>query len=134
MSRIHHVSALLSVLALVSGAPAVLQAARSSSGCRLEVVVDGRTAAEYNALGTRYIEAIKGKDYAIRIHNPFDVRVATAARERLLGVQSIHCGGQEVDRLQSPGRGLRQITLHHRSSWSALPGGQFNTLDFRVGH
>ena len=78
MSRIHHVSALLSVLALVSGAPPVLQAARSSSGCRLEVVVDGRTAAEYNALGTRYIEAIKGKDYAIRIHNPFDVRVAVA--------------------------------------------------------
>jgi hypothetical protein len=78
MSRIHHVSALLSVLALVSGAQPVLQAARSSSGCRLEVVVDGRTAAEYNALGTRYIEAIKGKDYAIRIHNPFDVRVAVA--------------------------------------------------------
>ncbi len=78
MSRIHRVSALLSVLALVSAAPSVLQAARSSSGCRVEVVVDGRTAAEYNALGTRYIEATKGKDYAIRIHNPFDVRVAVA--------------------------------------------------------
>jgi hypothetical protein len=78
MSRIHHLSALLSVLALVSAAPFALQAATSSSGCRLEVVVDGRTAAEYNALGTRYIEAIKGQDYAIRIHNPFDVRVAVA--------------------------------------------------------
>ena len=78
MSRIHHVSALLSVLALVSAAPPVLRAARSSSDCRLEVVVDGRAAAEYHALGTRYVEAIKGKDYAIRIHNPFDVRVAVA--------------------------------------------------------
>jgi hypothetical protein len=78
MSRIHYVSALLSVLALASAAPPVLQAARSSSDCRLEVVVDGRTAAEYNALGTRYIEAIKGKGYAIRVHNPFGVRVAVA--------------------------------------------------------
>lgn len=78
MSRIHHASALLFVLALVSATPHVLHAAGSSSGCRLEVVVDGRTAAEYHALGTRYIEAIKGKGYAIRIHNPFDVRVAVA--------------------------------------------------------
>jgi hypothetical protein len=35
-------------------------------------------AAEYHSLGTRYVEALKGKPYAIRLHNPFDVRVAVA--------------------------------------------------------
>jgi hypothetical protein len=78
MIRIHRVSALLSVLALAGAAPSSLQAARPASACRVEVVVDGRAAAEYHALGARYVEALKGKDYAIRLHNPLDVRVAVA--------------------------------------------------------
>jgi hypothetical protein len=78
MFRTHRVSALLSVLALACAASPVLRAAGSGSPCRLEVVVDGRAVTEYRALGTRYIEGLKGKNYAIRLHNPFDVRVAVA--------------------------------------------------------
>jgi hypothetical protein len=78
MFRIHRVSAFLSVLALMSAAPSGLQAAGPASACRLEVLVDGRVAAEYHAPDARYVEALKGKSYAIRIHNPFDVRVAVA--------------------------------------------------------
>jgi hypothetical protein len=78
MTRIHRVSALLSVAILASAAPFVLHASGPAPVCRVEVVVDGRTAAEYRALGARYVEALKGKDYAIRIHNPFGVRVAVA--------------------------------------------------------
>ncbi len=78
MSRIHQVSALLSVLSVAFAASPGIQAARPASDCTIEVVVDGRAVAEYRALGTRYVEAIKGKGYAIRIHNPFDVRVAVA--------------------------------------------------------
>jgi hypothetical protein len=78
MARIHRVSALLSVLALASAAPSGVQAARPTSTCGLEVIIDGRAATEYSAPGARYIEALKGKNYAIRLHNPFDVRVAVA--------------------------------------------------------
>jgi hypothetical protein len=78
MTRIHRVSAFLSVLVLASAAPIGLRAASPVSACRVEVLVDGRTAAEYRALGTRFVEALKGKEYAVRLHNPFDVRVAVA--------------------------------------------------------
>jgi hypothetical protein len=46
--------------------------------CRIEVLVDGAPRPEYSARGTTYIEALKGKEYAIRITNPFGVRVAVA--------------------------------------------------------
>jgi hypothetical protein len=78
MTRVLRASAFLSLLALVSATPSRLHAAIPSPECRLEVIVDGRTAAQYRALGTRYVEALKGKEYAIRLHNPFDVRVAVA--------------------------------------------------------
>lgn len=48
------------------------------SGFSVEVVVDGRPAVQYAAYGTRYIEAIKGREYAIRLRNPLGVRVAVA--------------------------------------------------------
>jgi hypothetical protein len=40
--------------------------------------VNGQPVPQYDAMGTRYVEALKGRDYAIRLHNPFDVRVAVA--------------------------------------------------------
>jgi len=45
---------------------------------RMEILIDGRPVPQYPARGTVYIEALKGKDYAIRLYNPFDVRVAVA--------------------------------------------------------
>ena len=47
-------------------------------GCRMEILVDGRPVPQYPARGTIYVEALKGKDYAIRLYNPFNVRVAVA--------------------------------------------------------
>ncbi len=45
---------------------------------RLEVLVDGSPLPHYAARGTWYIEALKGREYEIRIRNPFPVRVAVA--------------------------------------------------------
>jgi hypothetical protein len=78
MMRIYRVPAVLAVLASMSAGPSVLHASRPPSACSLSVVVDGRDVPEYLASGTRYVEALKGKEYAIRLHNPFDVRVAVA--------------------------------------------------------
>jgi hypothetical protein len=44
----------------------------------MEILVDGRPAPQYPARGAVYVEAIKGRAYAIRLYNPFDVRVAVA--------------------------------------------------------
>jgi len=68
--------ALLSALSLAVASPAV--AATAPHGFVVEVLVDGRPLPEYPARGTRYIEALKGKDYAIRLRNPLGVRVAVA--------------------------------------------------------
>lgn len=47
-------------------------------GFRMEILVDGRLLCEYPARGTVYVEALKGHNYAIRLTNPLDVRVAVA--------------------------------------------------------
>ncbi len=47
-------------------------------GFRMEVLVDGGAVPQYHARGTVYVEALKGRDYAIRLHNPLPVRVAVA--------------------------------------------------------
>jgi hypothetical protein len=78
MARFQPVSALLSVFVAALACSTAVHAAPPASNCRLEVLVDGRAVPEYHALGTRYVEALKGKEYAIRLHNPFDVRVAVA--------------------------------------------------------
>ena len=45
---------------------------------RLDVLVDGVARPQYVARGTRYVEALRGREYEIRIANPFPVRVAVA--------------------------------------------------------
>lgn len=81
MNRVHHVAAAVSVLcalAALTAAPSALQASHPSVTGIVEVVVDGCALPEYRAYGTRYVEALKGKAYAIRLRNPFNVRVAVA--------------------------------------------------------
>ncbi len=78
MKRIHRAAAVLSALAALTVVPSALQASRPPLTGTVEVLVDGRALPEYRAYGTRYVEALKGKEYAIRLHNPFDVRVAVA--------------------------------------------------------
>jgi len=48
------------------------------NGFTVEILVDGRPVPEYAARGTRYVEALKGREYAIRLRNPLGVRVAVA--------------------------------------------------------
>jgi hypothetical protein len=44
----------------------------------MSVVVDGSPATEYPFAGRTYIEAIRGRSFAIRLHNPTGARVAVA--------------------------------------------------------
>ncbi len=65
-------------LVAVLAAPATAGSGPNPPAFRVEILVDGRALPQYPAMGTRYVEALKGKDYAIRLHNPFPVRVAVA--------------------------------------------------------
>ena len=64
----------LSALLLAAGAAN----ASAPSGFALEVLVDGRERPEYAARGTVYVEALRGRDYALRLSNPTGARVAVA--------------------------------------------------------
>ena len=52
--------------------------ANAPSGFGLEVLVDGSARPEYPARGTVYVEALRGRDFSLRITNPLGVRVAVA--------------------------------------------------------
>jgi len=67
------------------------------NGFTVEVLIDGRPAAEYFARGRRYVEALENAEYELRIHNPTGSRVAVAL---------------SVD-------GMNTIDARHTSSWDA---------------
>lgn len=69
------VATFLVITALISAAPTE---ALESGVCRIEVLVDGRPLTEYPARGTTYIEALKGREYALRLTNLIDRRIAVA--------------------------------------------------------
>jgi hypothetical protein len=71
--------------------------AHDHKGLEVEVLVDGRPVPEYWHTGTHYIEAIKGKEYAVRLTNHLESRVAIAL---------------SVD-------GLNTIDARHTSAYSA---------------
>lgn len=54
-----------------------LALARGSGG-RLAVVVDGTESREYVHQGTTYVEALRGREYSLRVTNPTGHRVAVA--------------------------------------------------------
>ena len=64
--------------AVLCTTPCAAEASGPASGCRVEILIDGVPVPAYHALGTRYVEALKGRAYQIRLYNPFDVRVAVA--------------------------------------------------------
>lgn len=64
-------------IALVALSALSLPAADRGGFC-MAVEMDGRTRPEYAARGTVYIEAVRGREYAIRLTNPLSVRVAVA--------------------------------------------------------
>lgn len=50
----------------------------SDGGFEVEVWVNGRPLEEYYARGKRYVEALEGAEYEVRVRNPLGVRVAVA--------------------------------------------------------
>ena len=67
---------LLPLLSLLATAGTALASAPAGFG--LEVLVDGTARLEYQARGTVYVEALRGRDFSLRITNPLGVRVAVA--------------------------------------------------------
>ncbi len=66
---------------LLAAAGAMAQAAplRAPAGrFGVDIVVGGVPRPEYQARGTAYIEALRGREYTIRLSNPLPVRVAVA--------------------------------------------------------
>jgi hypothetical protein len=87
-------SALLVPLVIV---PLPSSAAGSSECFTIEILVNGRPVREYRSGGIRYIEALKGKDYAIRIHNPSAGRVAVALSvDGLNTIDARHTGARDA--------------------------------------
>jgi hypothetical protein len=67
--------------AILAAAFAVLPAAARAAderGYSVAVLVDGLERPEYTARGGFYVEALRGRDYALRIANPLPYRVAVA--------------------------------------------------------
>ena len=64
-------------LALVFGTPPVMSALADDHRS-VEILVGGAPQRRYAHGGRWYIEALKGREYAIRLHNPYAVRVAVA--------------------------------------------------------
>ncbi len=67
----------VSIFALTAAA-ASLARAGDRDGFSMTVLVEGRGAPEYAARGRIYIEALKGKEFVIRLSNPTAERVAVA--------------------------------------------------------
>jgi hypothetical protein len=66
------------LLVFLSGAWPALVFSSEQSGFRMDILVHGKPAQEYCLNGTTYVEALEGKEYAIRLTNPLPVRVAVA--------------------------------------------------------
>jgi len=68
-----------------------------SSDYSMEVVVDGSPLAVYSARGTTYVEALKGREYAIRLTNRTGERVAVAlAVDGLNSIDAKHTSSGEA--------------------------------------
>lgn len=76
----HFTKSLLLTLSLTLplASPPDARADSAHRGFTMEILVDGRAVPQYLARDTRYVEALKGKEYAIRLRNPLGVRVAVA--------------------------------------------------------
>jgi hypothetical protein len=68
----------IALLLVGLGSAASTLVAQDSRGFSVTVLVDGRAAPEYAARGRIYVEALKGKDFVIRLFNPTSERIAVA--------------------------------------------------------
>jgi hypothetical protein len=65
-------------LVLVSGSHATMSASVVYPPSSVEILVGGTAQRQYPHQGRRYVEALKGREYAIQLRNPYGVRVAVA--------------------------------------------------------
>ena len=65
-------------LAIVTGPTADISAHAPLHTATVEILVGGVPQQRYPHNGRSYVEALKGKEYAIRLRNPYGVRVAVA--------------------------------------------------------
>ena len=68
----------------------------------VEILVDGVSQPRYAHRGRWYVEALKGREYAIRLHNPYEVRVAVA-----LSVDGLNT----IDARETTAQGARKWVL-----------------------
>lgn len=87
----------LATLMLATIAVAAPSAAVERSGVRMELLIDGRPAEEHRARGTRYVEAFRNKEYAVRLSNDTSGRVAVAlAVDGLNSVDAKHTAAKDA--------------------------------------
>lgn len=90
-----HAMRFLAVAALALAGLAV--GAAEERGFSVEVLVDGAPRPEYAARGTLYIEALRGRSYTLRLHNPRPYRVAVAlAVDGLNTIDAAHTGAWQA--------------------------------------
>jgi len=76
----HHRRAclLVAVLGCAAAIPVVLRASSDRPSAGVEIMVKGISQPKFAHNGRLYVEALKGREYAIRLRNPYPVRVAVA--------------------------------------------------------
>ena len=76
----HHRHTLLAAAILFAAGTSAVPLASTAPGPlpTMDILVDGHRRPAYPARGTLYIEALKGREYEIRLRNPYPVRVAVA--------------------------------------------------------
>ena len=92
----------LVALASVAFLAAPVLASSPPRGFDLSVLVDGVSRPEYRARGTVYVEALRGREYSLRLTNPLPVRVAVA-----LSVDGLNT----IDATHVPAREARKWVL-----------------------
>ena len=89
-------------LVLAASLPVATSAEPRHMNANVEILVNGVPQAQYAQNGRWYVEALKGKEYAIRLHNPYQVRVAVA-----LSVDGLNT----IDAQQTTANGARKWVL-----------------------
>jgi len=90
-------SGALIALTAASGRAEACRTPVPSSAYSMEVLVDGAPLAAYNARGTTYVEALKGREYAIRLTNRTGQRVAVAlAVDGLNSIDAKHTSSRDA--------------------------------------
>jgi hypothetical protein len=69
---------LVAVLGCAAALPVMLRASTNDPRPGVEIMVNGVSQPKFAHNGRLYVEALKGREYAIRLRNPYPVRVAVA--------------------------------------------------------